>query len=243
MSTQALLDAGIYVGQYDLSGDHNALALTYGVDLKDASTFGSDARKRAAGLKVITASGEGFWSGGDGNADDATFSQLGAVNVPVTITPATPALNGDAYLFRAARADYSPGAQDGELLRFSTSLEGSSGDPLLRGNLLHVGSEASTGTETGEQLGALIAGQTLYAALHVISVAGTSPTLDVAIESDDNSGFTSATSRIAFTQATAITSEWKTVAGAITDDWWRVTFTIGGTGSPSFSFIVSVGIL
>jgi len=32
------------------------------------------------------------------------------------------------------------------------------------------------------------------------------------------------------------------VAGAITDDYFRVNFTIAGTGSPSFKFVVLFGV-
>jgi hypothetical protein len=87
------------------------------------------------------------------------------------------------------------------------------------------------------------ASQKMYAALHVRSVSGTNPTLDVVVQSD-TVGFPSATSRITFSQATATTNrhQFSSVAGAITDDYWRVSYTIGGTGTPTFSFAVTVGI-
>lgn len=94
---------------------------------------------------------------------------------------------------------------------------------------------------TGAQLGALSATQEMHAALHVFNADGTSPTLDADIESDDNSGFSSAVVRGSFAQKTDIGSEYLTIAGAITDDWWRINFTLGGT-SPSFGFAVSLGI-
>jgi len=75
----------------------------------------------------------------------------------------------------------------------------------------------------------------------VIAASGTTPTLDVTIESDDAEGMASATTRLTFTQATATTSEWQELAGAVTDDWWRAAWTIGG-GSPSFTAVVVVGI-
>ncbi len=103
-------------------------------------------------------------------------------------------------------------------------------------------SRTSSSSGTGRQIGAVSSTQTLYAALHVISASGTSPTLDVKVQSDDNSGFTSATDRITFTQATDVTSEWGSVGGAITDDYWRITYTVGGT-SPSFAFAVTAGIV
>jgi len=83
---------------------------------------------------------------------------------------------------------------------------------------------------------------TLYAGLHVTAFAGTSPTLDVLIESDSGSGFGTASSRIAFTQNTgSIQSQWGSVNGAVTDTYWRTKMTIGGSG-PSFTVYVTLGI-
>jgi hypothetical protein len=61
------------------------------------------------------------------------------------------------------------------------------------------------------------------------------------VESDDNGSMTSATTQITFPQKTFVTSEWLSAAGAITDDYWRVGYTIGGS-TPSFNFAVVVGI-
>jgi hypothetical protein len=94
------------------------------------------------------------------------------------------------------------------------------------------------------ELGAVAAGQRVYAALHVIDpVSGTSPTLDVTLKSAALVGFGSPTTRLTFTQATEPTSELLSAAGAITDEFWRVDFSIGGTDTPTFPFIVVVGIL
>ena len=80
-------------------------------------------------------------------------------------------------------------------------------------------------------------------ALHVLSVAGTStPTLTVIVQSDDNAGFTTPTTRISFTAATAVGAQWGSVAGALTDDYWRISYTISGT-NPVFAFAVSAGVL
>jgi hypothetical protein len=44
-----------------------------------------------------------------------------------------------------------------------------------------------------------------------------------------------------FTAATGLTSQAASVLGAVTDQWWRVIWTITGT-TPSFTFAVSAGI-
>jgi len=243
MAVQVLTDVRTYLGAYDVSGDLTATALTYGSELQDDTTFGDTTRSRTGGLKTVSLTNEGLWSGGTGLVDAVLWSDIGVADVPVTVVPGGETLANPCYLFRAIHGEYSPGATIGELLRFSVTAEGSGGVGAVRGELLHVGSETVTGVETGAVLGLLGAGQTMYAALHVLTVSGTNPTLDVIIQSDE-AGFGSPTSRITFAQATGITSEWASLAGAIaTDTYWRASWTIGGTDTPTFEFIVSVGII
>ena len=100
----------------------------------------------------------------------------------------------------------------------------------------------ATGNGTSQQLGAVTSAQKVYAAIHIWSISGTStPTITVKIQSDDNSSFTSATDRITFTAATAIGSQYKATAGAITDTYWRANYTITGT-NPIFAIAISCGI-
>lgn len=243
MASQILQDAKLYVASFDMSGDMNALALEYSAEMRDATTFGNDTRINKGGLKSIVGSAEGFWdSDGTDGPDDVFFSRIGTQNVPVTVCPTDGSDGERAFIFRALHSEYSPGATVGDLLAFSVSMEGSDGAPLVRGTLLQpAGAETATGTGTGRELGAVSATQSLYGALHVIAASGTSPTLDVLVQSDVDNTFASPVTALTFTQKTAIGSDWQTAAGAITDTWFRVSFTIGGT-SPSFSFIVAVGI-
>ena len=244
MATQVLSDAKIYVGEHDLSGDHNAVALDYSAELLDDTVFGDATRSKKGGLKVVGFSGEGLWSGGADLVDDALFANIAVADVPITVVPAGETLANACYLFRANSGSYEVGGAVGEMMRFSVSAEGSGGVGVARGELMHVGSETATGSKAAKvQLGALTATQSLYAAVHVLTVSGTSPTLDVLVRSDVDASAGSETTRITFTQATAITSEWKSVAGAVTDTYWDVSWTIGGTNTPTFEFIVSVGIL
>ena len=73
-------------------------------------------------------------------------------------------------------------------------------------------------------------------------MSGTStPTVTFKLQSDDNASFTSPTDRITFTDITAIGSDFQSVAGAITDDYWRLNYTISGT-NPSFGIHATIGI-
>jgi len=175
--------------------------------------------------------------------DSTLYSYLGVADVPKSIV--TNSADGSfAYLMRGITLGYSPvEGQVGDLAMTKVSGRSSTG-ALVRGQLVHPGSASrtSSSTGTGRQMGALSATQSMYAALHVLSIAGTStPTLTVKIQSDDNASFTSATDRITFTANTAVGYEWKSVAGAVTDDYWRVSYTISGT-NPVFAFAVVAGI-
>jgi hypothetical protein len=71
--------------------------------------------------------------------------------------------------------------------------------------------------------------------------AGTNPTLDLKIQSDDAQAMSSPIDRITFDQMTTVGAQWKELAGPITDTWWRVNYTLGGI-DPSFVIAVVIGI-
>lgn len=179
-----------------------------------------------------------------GSVDSTLFDLLGDASIPHSICTLS-ADGSTAYLFRGIPLKYTPTEGNvGGLAMAKLSGQSSTGG-VVRGTLIHPGSASrtSSSTGTGRQLGTVAASKSLYAALHVLSVAGTStPTLTVKVQSDDNAGFTSATDRITFAGATAVGSQWSSVAGAITDDYWRISYTISGT-NPVFSFAVTAGIL
>ena len=64
---------------------------------------------------------------------------------------------------------------------------------LTRGIIEFNSSATSSSTTTGSQLGAVSAAQRIVANLHVTTAVGSA--LDVIVQSDDNSGFTSPTNR------------------------------------------------
>lgn len=232
----------LYVDGYDLSGHLQGLAFDASVEMQDDTTFGDTARSNAPGLDDFTLQHEGVWSAGAGLPDTVFDAQKGLADLLATMAP----VNGDegaiAYLMRVTQGSYSLGGTIGDLHRFSVSLSASGGVGAVRGTLMTNRTITASGSGTGRQLGAVGASGTLYAGLHVLSASGTSPTLDVTVESDDASGFASPITRVTFAQATAIGSQWETLGGAVADDWWRVSWVIGGTGSPSFDAVVVLGI-
>ena len=233
----------LWFGEYDLSGDMNAMRLSLAAQRQNNTRFGDDTDVGAGGLTTILMEHEGIWLAGSGKVDEVLDTNLAVADLPISIGAETGADGEIGYLFRALQGLYVPinAGVIGSMHRFRVSAEGSGGDRAVRSTIMHNATRTATGNGTARQLGAVSATQKVYATLHVIT-ASVGDTLDVTVESDDNSGMTSATTQLTFTQATAITKEYKTQTGAITDDWWRVAYTIAGT-APSFEFIVLIGIL
>jgi hypothetical protein len=112
---------------------------------------------------------------------------------------------------------------------------------LIRGTVDTASTIAATGSSTGAQLGAVSATQRVWAVVHFLTAGGTTPSITVKVQSDNNSGFTSPTDRITFTAATTKGGQFGSAVGAITDDYWRATWTVSGT-NPSFQTRIIIGI-
>lgn len=240
MAHSVLEDVGLLIDGFDMSGDANAVALSWGNEIQDDTTFGSGGvREKKPGLSGGTFEHQGYWEGGVGLVDDELFAALGIANTEMSIVPDGLTAGNKAFFGSVVQGEYSPGGSVGEI--FSFGLSGELDGALVDGILLEYSTQTSTGAGSNIQHGAASAAQIVYAALHVLVVSGTSPTLDVLLESDDSGGFGSAVTRITFAQATGRTAEAQQVVGPITDDFWRVSWTIAG-GSPSFLFAVVLGI-
>lgn len=248
MATYVLKNCKLYAGGYDLSGDTNRLALSYGCEAIEYPVFGLGTTRRCCGLLDASYSYEGYAQFGAGLVDVVADGDLGTADEVVTMCPTTGAAGEPGFTMQALGLNLERGGAVGEMFGFTA--DGSiSGSRLVRGTILVNGALATTGTGTARQLGAVAAGKKLYAAMHIIAVSGTNPTLDMVVQSDIAENFADATSRITFTQATAIGSQFATpvsgpiVDGADADDWWRLSYTIGGTDTPSFTVVVNVGIM
>lgn len=236
MATYAANDVTTWFAGYDLTGDSNSTQLTMQYDALDATVYGNSARVRAAGLEDVTLAQAGYAQFGTGLVDETAFNALGGSSLVVS-NSANPDESTVAYFYRARQFQYQTFGQHGEMLPFSLNASSARGPGLasvgaVRGRILKTKADVSaTGaTGTAYQLGAVGASQYLYAGLHVFS-AGT--TITAVVESDDNASFTSATTRITFGPITTTGGTWGTrVAGAITDDYYRLRITaITGTFS------------
>ena len=228
-------DAKLYVNEWDVSSHITALGGSLTQDAVEATTMGNTARVYVPGLKSGSISHSGLLD----FADDASYEMLSSFSGTAifSVTPDGDTEGTRALLGQFLRTTWTPAEFSiGDIASFT--LSGQPTDIAASGYVLHPKTaRTSTSNTTGVQVGAL-SGGTGYAALHVFS--GTASTLDVVIQSDDNAGFTSASNRVTFTQATGATSEWKTVTSAGSDDYWRVSYTVGGG---TWTFAVTFGIV
>lgn len=240
-----LRDAKIYLDKYDLSGDHNMVTLNVECNAVPNTTFGSTTETAEAGLFKNAASGQVLVTYGAGEVDDVLFGKIAVANTPITISPDGGNAGEVAYFMQALQAAYTPiDGTVGDLHVAKWAAQGDGGKRMVRGTIFYDASStfATTGSSSVIALGAVSSSQRLFAALHVISASGTSPTLTVTVKSDAASDMASPATPLTFTQATAATAELISVAGPITDEYYRVDLTVGGT-SPVFRAVVVVGIV
>jgi hypothetical protein len=245
MSKTVLTNVRCFAVGVDLTSNSNKIELTSEVESKDGTNYGSGGWKEVmGGVASAELSGEGQWEALDSTkVDDASWAQLGGTG-PWSVSANNAAAVGDlAYFMQAMRSDYKLFDAVGEIAPWTGTAKSSW--PLVRGQFAHPPGTARTasGTGTGLNIGAVAANKRMYAALHVLSVAGTAtPTITARVESSVDNTFASPTTRLTFTAATAVGGQILRTAGtAITDPWWRVAWTISGT-TPSFLFAAALGI-
>lgn len=255
MAVQHILEnVRLYQGGADYTGASNKVELTLEVEEKDVTNFGSydpttgklwkEVKGGIASAKITQG---GNWEAGDtGMVDDDSWAALGGIGAWSALPTATPAAAtyGDlAWFTKTHRGSYALLGGVGDVAPWSGAL--SSVWPGVRGVCAHPPGTArtSTGSGTGVEFAAGVSStQYLYAALHVLSVAGTStPTITVKVQSDTASNFPSAADVMTFTAATARSGEVIRSIGPITDTFFRASWTITGS-SPSFLFLVTLGI-
>ena len=245
MGKFVLLNARTFAGAADLTGASNKIELSSERAAETITNFGSGGWvERVAGLADTEITGEGQWEAGDpGLVDDQQWAALtGSGATPLSVAPDGAALGELCWLTAAMTTKYQLGGEVGAVAPWTAEIKGSW--PLVRGIVAHPPGTARTvtGTGTAAQLGAVPAGKHLYAALHVLSIAGTaSPSITVSIESDDAGGMATPATALTFTAATAVGAQIARVAGPNTDTWFRPKWTITGT-APSFLFLCAFGI-
>lgn len=249
MAKTVLLNTRIFAAGADLTSRSNKVELSVEIEDKDATSFRAVDDPQAGwkellgGLASTSITASGQWEAGDlGKVDDMAWANATGRTPPVwTVCPLSAAVGELAYNSQGLITSYKIGEGVGEVAPWEAQAKGTA--MCGRGQMAHPPGTArtATGTGTGLNLGALAAGQRLLASLHVLSVAGTTPSLTVRVESDADNTWASPTTQATFTAATAVGGQSALVSGPITDAWWRVAWTITGT-TPSFLFAAALGL-
>jgi len=228
----------------DFTGVSNKFGFETKYEDKDTTNYGSGGvHERIAGLVDTQVAGAGFWEAGTiANVDDELATNKTTIE-PFTIAPTGTAFGAVTYLSQILWLDRKLFGSVGDVAPWELSAGGSW--PMVRGAVANSpGTPITvTGNGSGVQLGAVAAGQRLYATLHVLSISGTGgPTLTVKIQSGTTSGFPAPVDQLTFSAATTVSGQiLRTTGSAITDTWYRAAFTVAGS-SPSFLATIGFGI-
>jgi hypothetical protein len=254
VSTYVATAHKLFMGGLDVSCFSDTFNLDLSADPVECTTFCSaGSREYKQGLKTWASSADGYVDFAAA-ADTASPLVPGEVIVPANqgsqfnATWASVGTEGTwCYLSDGVLGTLTPiGGAVGEMAVYHAELmpaDRTVGHRMVHGILEANRTVSSSSNTTGAAtLGAISATQTMYASLHVFQLTGTSPTLDVIVQSD-TVGFGSPTDQITFTQATTRSGQYGSKAGAVTDTFWRVKWTLGGSGGPTATFAVSLGII
>lgn len=178
----------------------------------------------------------------DDGLDERLWAALVVPDTPVSLLPAGTTSGSVGWAFPSLPLSYTPIEATHSQLAMAT-LSGAGSGVAIRGTLMHPPDTSRTSSSTGTayQLGAISAAQRMFCSAHVTLTSGTSEQLVLKLQSSATEGG-SYTDRITFTTATDITSQWSSVVGAVTDTWWRASWTISGSDTPTFQFAMVAGI-
>lgn len=221
MTTQLVAQQAVLFGGYRFTAQTRAIAEAMETARLDATVLGGTSKLEEPGLLGYGVSGSGFW---ESTTDKGLQGYKRTRNVPISIGLTDGTAGTPARSVKAMRGQWNLTGRVGEL--FGVDFEFAAMDAPASGTILHHASASGNVTGTAFQVGAVGATQFLRGVLHVFSGTGS---FDVLIQSDSAEAFTTPTTRITFANVatgTPITYEWATpIAGAITDDWWRISAT------------------
>lgn len=243
MAAFTLVDTRIVVGATDISQFTGSFNPTATAAMQPANVFGSGGfTRQIPGLRSATDAFSGL-ADYDADAIAAAFnsSRLGEQQL-VSVAPTGGNTAGDQVTFTRALIDSvaAPGGAVGDVASFDMSV---TSDTAKINGVVASPQAIVTATATGTILtltGPLV-GQKMYAGIHVTKVEGTTPSMTATVQSASVIGFGSPSSRIVFAPMTAAGWQFASLAGAVTDGFWRVSFVVSGT-LPKFTCSVVLGV-
>jgi hypothetical protein len=243
MSKFTLQNVRLFAAGADYTTRNNRIEIGMEAESKDSTAFaasGGTWHEELSGIRSSTITGGGQWEAGDTSmVDDSSFYTVGAT-VPVTVAPQTAADGALAYMTAYNRQAYTLGGQVGDVVPWTGTWAGTWA--VARGMVIATPTiRTATGTGSIFQLPVPVtAAQYAVGTLHLMSLtAGASVT--VTIQSAATIGFASPTTRLTFNAQAAIGGQVFRIAGPITDQYWRASYTITGT-TPSLLFMSAIGV-
>ena len=249
MATEVVKDGAVYIDGYDLTTDHTDITLALVQNAIEANCMLADDAGTAkfmqtwlAGQKSFSLAHSGYSEAGTGKIGTVVADRWGTAGTIFTVCGAGSAIGNVAY------SGYCTEYQHQEIEGSVGGMAGyaaagfSQGTPCFRGTILGTGLKTTTGNGEAYELGAITAGtNALYAALHITGITGSDFALDVDIYSDADADFNTPALRASFTAFTAVTSEIVSLATAVTDTFWRATWTVNSTNT--FTMALNAGII
>ena len=257
MAKQVLRAVRMYYAGLALASNVNQVEVAAQAPEVSTDNFAGDGwAEMLSGVLTNTMTFSGFW--GAPEPDATLFSRIGSTDAAASVIPfpsgtstkdeagATvtsfkiPAAGDIAFFSKVSQLSHQVGGAIGRAAKLQLNLKGT--DALVRGKVLEYQQEvAATGNGTPLLVGATSATQKLYLAVHVFRTQGTGETLDLVLQSDDLVGFGSATTRITVPQFSDVGFYFGSIAGPVTDTYYRLARTIAGT-SPKFDYVACIGI-
>jgi len=235
----------VYYDGYDLSGDHNEIRLRVSVEPRPLKPGGSPGIVRLAGLKDFELSHVGYFNPSAGQVEPVAWDKLAVSGLAATICPLTGAHGERCFFGSGIDMSYEQGAPVGDVMTITGAMK-ASGIECIGGSVLKAKAAVTeTGTGTVLQMGAVASGKKVWAAVHCFATTGSGDrSCIIKLQSDSTSNFDSPTDQITFAEfSTTAGAKFATpVAGPITDTWWRLVWTVVGTGK-SFTIFGAAGIL
>ncbi len=221
-------NAGVFVAQFDLSGDFTGYNFGKNRQNPDVTTMGNDDRVLLAGLRDGSMSVQGVFNNATDKSDEE-FAALDGVETVFTASPTAASAIGDrAHMVNGFIDNYQPRSSITDAVRFSSGITASAGAYL--GQIIHHNNqESSVGDSASINYGATTTtGATAF--IHVTQFSGTDATITV----EDATTEPTYGSLVAFTQVTGLTSEKVEVTGevlkfvrvALTGTFTTITFVV-----------------
>jgi len=220
----------VYCNGYDLTSYLTSIEVPSTADVSETSTFGNNSKTYIAGLKDATVSIEGFYDGSSDAIDEVLNAALGQNNNEWCYYPNLDTVSNIGYGLSTVNNAVSVTSDIGDVTGISG--EGQSNVSIERLESLHaLSQETSSGNGTGVDGGASSSnGGSAY--IQATDVTGT---VEVIIQHDSNSDFSTATTLVSFTAvSTDHTSERVTFAGTV-ERYVRAVWTVGGGEDITFN--------